>query len=480
MHAFLYSFIKEGNVPLWNPYSQSGTPFFANMANTLYYLPDQIHAIVDIAYAYPIHYGFHMFLAMIGMYWLLRKKLSHLPSWFGGLVYGLNGYFMASIWNGHPAKIANAAWFPIVLYFYLEVIYEKKVRSLLFASGAFALMYLSGYPVVVLISTIVLGIFSIVQSIFSKSIRTILMLSVIIFSGLAIGSVQFFPNREFLALSVRSFSIPYAWSAIGSLEWKQLLEFIEPHLFADHYTYVSAWQYYTERIAFFGRIPLVLCLLTLFMYVKHKSMRKQQTLLLISFIAMLFGIWVSLGSNAAPFDLNALLFSLVSFYRSIRIPTRHIILVPFAGAILAAYGLKFIQKFSVRALLIVFTTAELLWFGWHFITPTSRPESVQDPFLLNLLSKSSATDALFRFLPNYNMAERPHLALEFQTAAFYRYFSATGYDPQMVKSFYEFSDAVNGVSDPSIVSIDNQPPYLDNYSNWIDFYILIIFLNLRS
>lgn len=454
--------LLKGTLPLWNPYSFSGLPFFANMDNSLFYLPDKIYAYFDIKIAYPLYLMFHILLAMCGMYLLLRLKLEKSAAWFGGLVYGLNGYFLANIYAGHAVKISNGSWMPVVLYFFLISLQTKRIKPIVFTIFSLVLQYLSGYPIIVLFTLITMTIAALFTSISRKSLRPLLIFSIIVMLTFTTASLSFLPNSQYLRQSVRSLPLPYAWLSIGSLEWKHLVEYVDPFRFGDQKTYNGAWQYYTERIGFFGRLPLALACIGFFVHL----FKRKNIFAFIGFFSLLFGLWVSLGYTVAPFDLNRFLFTFVSLYHAIRIPTRHIILVVFGGSILASLGFSIVKNKLVQVCIAAVTILEMVSFGWHFMESKPFPVSQFDQRLVNIIEKQND---LVRVLPNFNWGERPRLALDFQSSLYYPYFSATGYDPQMLKNYYEFIDAMSGNEKSSITSLDVQIPYIPNSSPWIDF-----------
>jgi len=66
--------LKSGHVPLWNPYQFCGEPFLAIGYAGVLYPPHLIMLFVDALTSNEILFVFHMFLAALGM-WLLMRHL---------------------------------------------------------------------------------------------------------------------------------------------------------------------------------------------------------------------------------------------------------------------------------------------------------------------------------------------------------------------------------------------------------------------
>ena len=155
---YLRNSLLHGEVPLWNPYSDCGTPFLAAMAHAgalsaVSHLRVAAGAVVDEF----VHPG-ACFLAGTGMYFLAWH-------WFGNR-FAASAAGLAFAWNGlmlhcwmWPSLIATLAWMPWVLWLCERVRTEGR-RTLILAALAGGMQMLTGSPEEIIYTwLIVLGSF---------------------------------------------------------------------------------------------------------------------------------------------------------------------------------------------------------------------------------------------------------------------------------------------------------------------------------
>ncbi|MBI3956217.1 YfhO family protein, partial [Candidatus Gottesmanbacteria bacterium] len=153
---------------------------------------------------------------------------------------------------------------------------------------------------------------------------------------------------------------------------------------------------------------------------------------------------------------------------------RHLILVVFGLSGLIGLGLqRFNKPFSF--LIALFISAEMILYARHFIVLKPIPETRHDAELITLLKQDKEP---YRVLTNFGAWIPPRDSFDFDAGANYRVFNATGYDPSILRSYYEFIDIANGnAPGASILAHDVQVPYLNVFSPATDFlnikYILV-------
>jgi hypothetical protein len=101
-----------------------------------------------------------------------------------------------------------------------------------------------------------------------------------------------------------------------------------------------------------------------------------------------------------------------------------------------------------------------------FITLSPLYGSAHDPALIETLSEGTAPH---RTLQNFACWVTPRDSLDFDAPATYGIFSATGYDPSILRSYYEFIDAANKNPGSSVSEMDVQIPFLAVFSPALDF-----------
>ncbi|MBI3559911.1 hypothetical protein HY087_02180, partial [Candidatus Gottesmanbacteria bacterium] len=508
---YLAASVKQGFLPWWNPYMFSGTPFMANPITNAMYPVNWLFFVLPATVVYPLSLMLHVLIAMMGMYTLLRRvmsnvqypiskekpqRITHLsslitqfPAWGAGVVFGLSSFFAARIYAGHIDVIAAASWMPWVVWafirlmsaqsgvpwfsrrqgphhsFFHQSLFAKAVttvettrlpaRECVLAGVILALQLLAGYQTMAILTLIAVGIIALVQAISTRSIipLRVVVLGVIIAVGLA--SVVLIPIQQFVGLSIRTFAKPYAWSSLGSLVPKELIQLISPFALGDQYTYHGYPPNYWEHAIFVGRVGLALAVVAFF------ARRRSSVLFIAAIATVVFGLWVSLGSHA-PVDLNYWLWRFVPVYHFLRIPSRHLLLVVFGLSVLAGLGLTLFKNRWIQRSIILLMSIEMIFYAQHFIGVKESPESRHDKELVTLLQSSND-----RILPNFGVWVPPRDSLDFDSVMEYKLFSTTGYDSTLLRNYYEFIDAVNGAKKPSILEHDVQVPYTNiHQSNW--------------
>lgn len=137
------SLIKEGILPLWNPYSASGTPFIANYQSAFFYPFNLIFYLVPIKYAFGIAAIVKLFIAGFSTYLLAREfSVSKTGSLFSAVVFMFSGFLV--VWVSPP--ITNAAiWLPLVFLLVELSIKKREVIYFILLSFVIAIQYFGGH-----------------------------------------------------------------------------------------------------------------------------------------------------------------------------------------------------------------------------------------------------------------------------------------------------------------------------------------------
>ena len=82
--------IREGVLPVWNPFIMGGTPFLANAQSALFYPPHLLFYVLPFSLAWSLMFGLHAVLA--GFFTFLFLKAIDCDDWSaiaGGLIFSL-------------------------------------------------------------------------------------------------------------------------------------------------------------------------------------------------------------------------------------------------------------------------------------------------------------------------------------------------------------------------------------------------------
>lgn len=472
--VFFQKSIAHGVIPWWNPYIFSGVPFMANAQVSYGYPGNWLYIVLPLTRAFPIFMMVHILIAMVSMYWMsglfIRSKIAR---WAGGIIFGLSGYFFGRIVGGQPDVVASAAYMPLVFGLFWRVLTQPSKKNIIWAGLGLGLQMLIGYQINTLYTLEAVGIALLIQCARTKNFSAIVPVITVGVIGLGVAAVTILPTAEFISNSIRTFFLPYEWSAQYAHRITDLKTLLDPFAYGDYFSYHGSAPYYHEHAAYIGRVALGLAvfvvLFKLFLLFSVRKKRKKtvdDTIIWVLIAVSLFGLWMSLAGNA-PVDLYRLLWKIIPLYRAVRVPSRHLILLVFGLASLTAISLGIIRQRVIQILLVIVILIELVPFAKMHILTKPLPQSRHDPELLNILKSDSEP---YRMLPNFGVWIAPRDSLDFESPMLYDYFSATGYDPSILKNYYEAIDAVNGnLPGSSIRQHDVQVPYLNVFSRSVDF-----------
>ncbi|MDP9351339.1 MAG: hypothetical protein M3P51_07360 [Chloroflexota bacterium] len=115
-YAYLGERLRAGDLPMWNPYQFSGTPFLADPFSGWGYVPVMLlFTALPIGTAAAGHVLFHLLFAMLSVYCLARVLgLRVVARLVAALAYALNGFFFER--NVCCVPFASVmAWLPLTL-----------------------------------------------------------------------------------------------------------------------------------------------------------------------------------------------------------------------------------------------------------------------------------------------------------------------------------------------------------------------------
>ncbi len=467
--------ISTGQFPWWNPYLFSGEPLIANPSVAFWYPFNWLFAVLPYRFVYSWIIPIHIFIAMTGMYVFSSKfkiqnsKLEEkveTPFDFGafiaGLIFGLSGYFMGRIWEGHVELILAASWMPWVIFTNVQcqMSNAKWKTQCVIAAVVFAIQLYAGYHTIALFTLEAVLIVTLLHCYIVKNIRPLLPAILSIIIGLGLAGLQIIPSQEFFSRSIRTYELPYSWAVFGSYTVENLKQIFQPFILGGPESYSGPSPNFGEMAAYIGVVPLVLALLGIVWAIKRRAW-----ISIAMMVIALFGLWISFGWNA-PVDLNKILWDSVPTYKYLRIPSRHLILFVFGMSFLAGVGLSFARRVLAKLIISLVIVVDLVWFAKTFVTLAPDPSTRHSKELVGYLQKNLG---LARILPNFNVGMGTRDALDFDAAMGYKFFSASGYDPSILRNYYEFAAAAGKIENPDVQRSDVQIPYLVPQSRYTDF-----------
>jgi len=289
---FAWSHVREGYLPLWNPYSGMGAPLLANYQSALFYPPHWIYFLLHLlggrslmAWGMALLMTAHLAFAGMGMAMLVRRLgLGRLSQVVAGLGFGMCGYLVARA--GFLSINAAAAWIPWILL----CLTPKKpgaripIPQRLTLVVVLGMQLLAGHAQTTWYTWLLAGMWVLFMgwigiytdkmnpssgagerpSYQGRTRQLAYSAGLLIFGilmALALAAVQLLPTAEYLSFSQRSDAVDYDASMTYSLWPWRMLGLFAPDLFgnpaqADYWGYGNFW----EDAVYIGLLPAILAL----------------------------------------------------------------------------------------------------------------------------------------------------------------------------------------------------------------------------
>ncbi|OGG13449.1 hypothetical protein A2773_00380 [Candidatus Gottesmanbacteria bacterium RIFCSPHIGHO2_01_FULL_39_10] len=459
--VYLAENLRQGIIPFWNPYNFSGTPFLAHPAVAAFYPATLLYLIFPLNIAFSWNYFIHLLIGALGMYVLARLYTDKFASLFSALTFILSGYFTARIYAGHVDLLTTAVWIPWVFYSFKFAIDNPNKKNLLRAIIFLSLEILAGYQAYVLFTLEFLILYFIYRTVIHRR-RIILYIVPILFS-IFITAIQWLPTWELARNSIRGEGMSYDLASWGSLPISGIKLFIDPLDRGELNKIVfnlGGGSLENPFDHFTGRIPLILIFFFIIFKIigifakkfkKYTSINRDFWFFLI--VCLLF-LGISLG-NYLPFNLHKILYTVVPFYRFIRIPLQHLVIVVFLVPLMAGMSLGGVRNKWIKIFLVLVVIAELFSFGKKYIFLTEIPDKKYDAQLISYLQKNLKGE---RLLPLYRVISPILSDMDLNAPLKYEIETTSGYDPVILKKYYDFVDTNNGSPQSSLLYYNVEIP----------------------
>lgn len=327
--------IRSGHLPLWSPYLYTGYPVQGDMQSGAWNPVVWIFSLISRYDLTLFHYEnlLYIFLSGIGMYKLCNRIVSHsTTALVTGITYMLCGFML----SGQLINwLAAAAFFPFVIYYYLQLTDSFSWKPSIKTGIALYLLLTAGYPSFFIITGYILLILFILTCIsqwknkktstgsWKKLIATHLLLAAV-FTGLSLPAIVSYV--DLLPYYQRGGGTSFAETIINSFDWKHFLSFLFPSSIGA--SDVSSATDVTMRNVYIGLLPILLLLA-----IPPAKNRRNILLAVLSVAAILF----SMG-DLTPF--RKICYQLVPLMNTFRHPAQVRMFLLVGLLLLAAPSLK--------------------------------------------------------------------------------------------------------------------------------------------
>lgn len=331
LHQAVREALRQGELPLWNPYLFNGFPLLADPQANTFYPPAWLTVVLPVRIGVSWYMLFHIWLAGLGMYAFVRYLGSHrLPALLAGIAFAFSGLLAGRLWAGHSTVYAVDSWLPWLLLALLWSVRNGRWQAGVLAGVPFGLALLAGHLPSFLYLGMAWGLF-VLYLLYTESGRrpmvirqTVLMAGV----GLGIAAVQLVPFIQFSLVSSRVATADFDFATNYSLPPAHLITLIVPEFFGEP-TRVGYWSVPTfEELAYYaGLLPLLGLVL---------AMKRPNRLTWFYILLLVLGLWLALGRYGI---LYKLFYDYLPPFRVVRAPGRAAFLYLFAVTALLAHSL---------------------------------------------------------------------------------------------------------------------------------------------
>jgi hypothetical protein len=327
--------LQNGDTVLWTPslfagyylHGEGQTGLFHPWHQLIYRaLPLGPAFNLELIATYPFAFG--------GMFWLLRRlRCSHPAALFGAMLFAFSGFNL--LHHHHLNLVVVVAHMPWLLAAADVVITEPERRAQVFGVATMALVlgsaFLLGFPQAVWWNLLSLSAFLLLRVIETGRWRRLLACAAGVVLGIALGGIQLLPTAEMASQSTRmngsgEFAMTY------SLHPLNLFQLWSPRFFESGAFSTLDYMWFHEFGIYSGAIMIASLL---WVWIRRDALRERRALIIGTTLFATVMLIMALGLYGGL----AIALTHVPGLQSLRAPTRYIMHVQFALAILAAIAL---------------------------------------------------------------------------------------------------------------------------------------------
>ncbi len=334
---------RSGETPLWYPHIFGGMPFQAS--GTYHHLQYSFEALVNAVLpdgligALHGRFFFHLLLGAVSMFFLARAlSLSRPASFVAAAAFVFSTHMMAT---EHANRFICFMHVPLVFLAAYRVFDRGRVFDMVLLGGAFGSQLCSFHPQIAFYTAMLIGLYAayaVINDLRDRAPAGIMLRKSGLFAGgivlaLAVAAVLVLPMQEYAQYSVRGLSVggsgvnaPFATS--WSFPPIEVLTFLIPSFAGFGGLFYWGDMPFTDFPNYLGVVVFVLAVSGVIL----RPSRMTAFLVLAAALALL----VSFGRHLPPVSYVMLHF--VPFFAKFRAPVMILVIVQFAAALLAGYG----------------------------------------------------------------------------------------------------------------------------------------------
>lgn len=248
---FILDSLKQGELPLWNPYLFAGVPFLAAGQHSALYPLSLLYYVMPLWLAYGWYTALNLGIAGVCMFIFMRTLgMGRTASTFAGVTYQLSGFMLVSV--VFQMVIASAAWLPLILAMCERVIQQAPAMRRMPASApwvvigaiAITLHILAGHVEITVYTALVAGLYCAwrLATVFDlrdwhndgkAAAKRAVWLLVMALLGAAMGAIQLVPLFELVNTSFRSGRSDFAQVLSYGFPARYVTQWLMPNFYGN-------------------------------------------------------------------------------------------------------------------------------------------------------------------------------------------------------------------------------------------------------
>lgn len=347
------SLYREGELPLWDPFTYSGKPPYGVPQLGVFYPFFSIVLLSGSLGAYGLLFLLHAALAALGMYLFVREiSGARDQAFLSALVFAFCGYMSSRLLSGQYWHYCTIAWFPFVFLFAERLVRRPGPGVAALLGAACAMQFLAGhtqYFYYTLLLLLAYFAFRIGIEARDRGVRTTMKiaLSLALAGGIftLLCGVQLLPALEFSGYVYRANMHSYRVASGLSLPPSHLLTLVFPNLkgSAVDSSYWGGGNFW-ELCAYAGLIPLALA--------AASGVLCRDRYNTFFGVVLILSLLFALGTAVPLFPLLYRFLPGISLFRC---PSRMLAVFDFALAVVVGYGFSSLRLGGHRARIVAGT-----------------------------------------------------------------------------------------------------------------------------
>jgi len=323
---FTIQTLKTGQIPLWNPYSFSGTPHLANYQSAVFSPFNLLFFVLPFIDAWSVLVLLQPLLAGLFMYLLMRTLgVKKTGSVISSIAFMFCGFI--TTWMGYATLGYSILFLPLAIFSIEKFYTSNKIRFLFLLAITIPLSFFSGhFQISLYFFVFVLG-YLLYKLILDREFTKSLYLFIFVFFGLLFSLPQLLPSIELYSQTLRS----TLFQKGEIIPWGYLSTFLAPDFLGNPVTRNDWFGHYAEWNAYIGLVPLMLAF---YVFTSRKITR-----VIFYILAAILALFLAFQTPV----LDLLIATHIPVL-STSAASRIIVLFSFSFAVLSGFGFEFLLE----------------------------------------------------------------------------------------------------------------------------------------